>query len=194
MFQSNRDASYAGRAFVKEISKRLLWIQQVFIQLLSDPKSKQLARESCCLGLAACRSLISSSYEKDGVREDACEELNIRLLRAFGQTTKYAGSVYMETQAQASARRATERGTAPPGNDLMEAFGIENEIGGASGISEASLGAYREMAAASVSLGRHDILYSLLILSVSHPCWFADGTRDRYRLDFSRVFAFRFCM
>ena len=115
----------------------------------------------------------------------ATMELNNRLLRAFGQTTNFAGSAFMETTAQASARRAAERGSAAAsqaGPDIMEAFGHEeNEVGGAAGISEAALGAYREMAAASASLGRHDVFYALMILSVSHPCWTSSGTRDRYR-------------
>lgn len=51
----------------------------------------------------------------------------------------------------------------------------DGEIGGASGISEASLGAYREKASAAMSLGRPDILYSLLMLSVSNPAWTSEG-------------------
>jgi len=166
---------------VPELSINLMKIQQTFIQLLSDPKSKQLARESCCLGLAACRSIAAVTYDEKGSNEDSSEELNKRLLKAFGQTTKYAGSAYMETPAQAAARRAADQGDTQTSPDLMEAFGVASEVGGASGISEASLGAYREMAAASVSLGRHDILYSLLILSVSHPCWFTSRSKDIYR-------------
>jgi proteasome component ECM29 len=48
-------------------------------------------------------------------------------------------------------------------------------------MSEAALGAYREMAAASVALGRHDIFYGLLALSVTHSCWQDEERRSRYR-------------
>jgi proteasome component ECM29 len=65
-------------------------------------------------------------------------------------------------------------------DSIEEATG---EVGGASGISEAALGAYRVMASASVSLGRHDVLYALLILSVSHTYWFTAEARHRYRYD-----------
>ena len=176
--QVNTDALYANRALVKEIKLRMASVQQVFIQLLADPKIKQLSRESCCLGLAACRGIAGVGQSQ----ATSSDELNYRLLRAFGQTTNFGGSAYMETPAQAAQRRANETGTnAEIGSVLMEQFGIESEFGGASGMSEAALGAYREMAAASVSLGRHDILYALLILSVSHSCWFAPGMIDRYR-------------
>jgi proteasome component ECM29 len=181
----NNDASYANRALVVEIKRRLPLVQQVFILLLSDPKTKHLSRESCCLGLAACRG-IAGVGEAQTTMSD---ELNHRLLRAFGQTTNFGGSAMMETQAQAAHRRAAERaaesGTNPENgsNNLMEAFGVESEVGGVSGLSEAALGAYREMAAASVSLGRHDILYALLILSVSHACWFSPDMKDLYRYE-----------
>lgn len=85
----------------------------------------------------------------------------------------------METPAQAAERRARESGsTNPTTNDFMEG---DEGAGGAAGLSEASLGAYREMAAASVALGRHDVLYGLLMLSVSHPCWSDSTFRDNYR-------------
>lgn len=179
----NGDPLYGERALVKELLARLGAVQQVFIQLLSDPKSKHLSRESACLGLAACRGVVGAVESLDGQSQSASAELNDRLLRAFGHTTNYGGSALMETSAQASERRAAEQGTdaAGAGPELLEVFGFESEVGGASGLSEAALGAYREMAAASVSLGRHDILYALLILSVSHPCWLSEGTRDRYR-------------
>jgi proteasome component ECM29 len=57
----------------------------------------------------------------------------------------------------------------------------EDDVGGAAGMSEAALGAYREMAAASVALGRHDVFYGLLVLSVSHSCWSGEDMRDLYR-------------
>jgi len=87
----------------------------------------------------------------------------------------------METTAQAAERRASDRADetdAPPDPTLMERFGVE--VGGASGMSESALGAYREMAAATVALGRPDILYTLLMLSVSHIIWFTEGSRERY--------------
>jgi len=166
----------ARRELASELIDGLEYVQQAFIQLLSDPKSKQLARESCCRGLAACRGLTVSddaSLSNDGYGD----KLNERLMRAFGQTTVHAGSAYMETSAQAAHRRANERGDSVS----LEPFGAEEEVGGTSGMSEAALGAYREMAAASVSLGRPDVLYYLLIMSTSHPCWLSEGLRDRYR-------------
>lgn len=36
------------------------------------------------------------------------------------------------------------------------------------------------MASAAVNLGRHDVLYALLLLSVSHPVWFSSETRIKY--------------
>jgi proteasome component ECM29 len=89
-----------------------------------------------------------------------------------------------ETNIQAAQRRAaaaveaSNRSSSGPG--IMEQFGVESEVGGAAGMGEASLGAYREMAAASISLGQPEMLYALLILSVSHTAWFEEGTRDRY--------------
>jgi len=88
----------------------------------------------------------------------------------------------IETQEQAAERRSTEgRGSNETPNDFMEAFGFETtEVGGAAGMNEATLGAYREMAGAAFALGRQDILYALLILSVSHPCWFSEDRRSAY--------------
>ena len=57
---------------------------------------------------------------------------------------------------------------------------MESEVGGAAGMGEAALGAYREMAAASIALGRPDVLYALLILSISHNSWFVGSTREKY--------------
>lgn len=85
----------------------------------------------------------------------------------------------IETQTQAEARRDAE------GVRTNEASGdtafLDGEVGGASGIGEAALGAYREMASASVSLGRHDVLYALLMLSVSHPYWLSTTAQQRYK-------------
>jgi proteasome component ECM29 len=157
-------------------------IQSIFLGLLSDPKSKHLARESCCLGLAACHGIVKALNHTSTAGETA-KVLNHKLLRAFGQTTNYGGSLYQESSAQAAQRRATERSESnntDPTPDVMEALGAETEVGGAANMGEAALGAYREMAAACVALGRPDILYDLLILSVSNPVWFMTGTRERY--------------
>lgn len=62
----------------------------------------------------------------------------------------------------------------------MEDSRTEAEVGGTSGMSEAALGAYREMASAAVSLGRPDVLYALFLLSVTHPIWFSKDGRERY--------------
>lgn len=152
------------RAMVKQVSKRINLFQDSFIKLLSDPKSKQLSRESCCRGLAACRGLAHTVGDDGGI-------LNERLLKAFGQTA-YGGSAMIETESQARERR-NER-------DGADADFPETEIGGAAGITESALGAFREMAAAAISLGRPDTVYSLLILSTSHSAWLAQGNRDKY--------------
>lgn len=182
-------------------------MQDVFISLLSHPKTKHLSRESCSLGLAACRGLTSDGASNHEELSDAgsgtkcsVEELNHRLLRAFGQTTKYGGSAYQETREQAELRRASnpsETGS----QSVMERFGEENQIGGASGIAESALNSYKEMAAgtlactielqtlcwtqiivivAAVSLGRADVLYALLLLSVSHEVWFSATNKYKY--------------
>lgn len=78
-----------------------------------------------------------------------------------------------ETAEQAAERRRAEASaSADSTNDAPMA---DAEVGGASGIGEASLGAYREMAAAAMSLGRPDILYALLMLSVSNAAWTSEG-------------------
>lgn len=87
-----------------------------------------------------------------------------------------------ETREQAAQRRAASAASI---ESIQEIEAEEQtgsiEVGGASGIGEAALGAYREMASACVALGRHDVLYALLILSISHPYWFAEDNKDRYR-------------
>ena len=175
---------YAHRSLVRELCEHLGEVQNAFVALLADPKSKHLSRESCCLGLAACRSLadISGVDEKS---TNSSNDLNEKLLRAFGQTTNYGGSAMMETREQAAERRLAQ-GVNREGNTegntdtVMEPLGTEAEVGGASGLGEAALGAYREMAAAAVSLGRPDVLYALLMLSVSHPVWSTSASRDDY--------------
>jgi proteasome component ECM29 len=174
------DANALTRPLVSSLLFHLSEIQQAFLTLLSDPKGKQFSRESSCIGLAACRGLIghNDSCLSDANSKQSVLDLNNRLLRAFGQTTYYGGSAMMETEAQAAARRATE-GRNQNTDETLEPS--QNEVGGASGIGEAALGAYREMASASVSLGRHDIMYGLLFLSLSHPYWLTSEARSRYR-------------
>ena len=170
------DGYYSKRPLVVEIKRHMQEVQSLFISLLSDPKSRHLSRESCCLGLSACRGLT-----KAGAGDNfSTEELNHRLCSAFGQTTNHGQSAYQETPEQAAQRRAAERGSS--GATIMEPFGEENfaEVGGASGVSESALNSYKEMAEAAVALGRIDILYALLILSVSHEAWFTPENKHRY--------------
>lgn len=159
---------------MQELSRNLDEFQNCFISILADTKSKHLCRESCCLGLAACWSLAKLS--------NCGDEVNAKLLRAFGQTTNFGTSAMQETQDQANRRRI-EEGTTNDGDNagsVAEVASFETEVGGASGMSEAALGALREMAAAAVSLGRPDILYALFMLSVTHPAWFSKDGRERY--------------
>ncbi len=130
-----------------------------------------MSRESCCLGLAACNKIVVASES---------DELKGRLLRSFGSTTNHGGSAMQETAEQAAQRRQAEGANGANGTDNFDTTaGID--VGGAGGVSEASLGAYREMAAAAVASGRPDILYSMLILSVSHSIWFStEKRRDAY--------------
>lgn len=169
---------FARRSLVQSLSRHLEEVQSAFLSLLSDPKGKQFSRESSCLGLAACRGVAHRISGTEPNFGPSADELNYRLLRAFGQTTKYEGSAMIESQAQAAARRAAD-GTRTDGEsvDAVES----GEVGGASGIGEAALGAYREMASACVSLGRHDIMYALLFLSISHSYWLTADARHRYR-------------
>ena len=169
----------ADRSLVHSLKSHLEEVQSAFISLLSYPKSSQFSRESCCLGLAACRGLLKGDPESGA--EQASDELNHRLLRAFGQTTNFGRSAMMETNAQATVRREREGRAESGAGDANAVEAPESEVGGASGMGEAALGAYREMASASVSLGRHDILYALLLLSVSHSFWSTAEARYRYR-------------
>lgn len=164
--------------FVLFLLCHLKEVQQLFLTVLADPKGKQFSRESSCLGLTACRGLVASMDFSETSSNQVVDDLNHRLLRAFGQTTNYGGSAMMETEAQAAARRATE-GVQDAGDILSDAGRME--VGGASGIGEAALGAYREMASASVALGRQDIMYGLLFLSLSHPYWLSSKAKHRYR-------------
>ena len=87
----------------------------------------------------------------------------------------------METQNQHS-QRMRENNTQDNASaaSLTETFGMETEVGGTAGMGEAALGAYREMANAAVMLDRPDILYSLMLLSVSLPVWSMSEYRVKY--------------
>jgi len=172
----------AKRPLVVEVIQRLAEIQTAFIKLLADPKSKQLSRESCCIGLAACQGIAQAVARTDvASKKRLSNELNDSLLRAFGQTTNFGGSAMMETSAQnAERRQQNNQESSSDVPSITEPFGIETEVGGAAGLGEAALGAYREMAAAALALGRSDVLYALFLLSISHPVWFTPGPRDRY--------------
>lgn len=144
-----------------------------FLSLLADPKSKQLTRESCCIGLAACHGFsVANSMGLNRNNSDETRKLNERLLRAFGETKAHGGSALMESRNQ-HTQRVSETNNQDQGaaTSIMENFGMETEVGGAAGMGEAALGAYREMANAAVMLERPDILYSLMLLSVNLPIW-----------------------
>jgi proteasome component ECM29 len=178
-FQLHLNQSYETRAIVRCLLKHLEEIQGIFVTMLAYPKCRQLTRECCCLGLAACRGLLQATH--NNLLDESV--IHQKLLTAFGQTTSYGGSAMMETSAQAAARRATNNNTSTSeqsSNTIMEQFGDEPDVGGVAGMGEAVLGAYREMAAASVSLGRQDILYALLMLSVSHVYWSTGNARHLY--------------
>lgn len=180
--KANSDKEHAKRILVVEVTQHIAETQTAFIKLLADPKSKQLSRESCCIGLAACQGIAQAISRTDMANDmKLSDELNDSLLRAFGQTTNFGGSAMMETASQNAERRRRnnpESGTDAP--SITEPFGIDTEVGGAAGLGEAALGAYREMAAAALALGRSDVLYALFLLSISHPVWFTSGRRDRY--------------
>ena len=143
-------------------------IQDCFLFLLTDSKSNQLSRESCCLGLAACNKIVVASQS---------EELKGRLLRSFGSTTNHGSSAMQETAGQAAQRRRADGASDTNTTEITPGI----DVGGAGGVSEAALGAYREMASAAIASGRPDILYSMLILSVSHTIWFStEKRRDAY--------------
>jgi hypothetical protein len=84
----NKDPVYANRPIVRTLLKHLDKIQALFIQLLVDPKTKHLSRESCCLGLAACRGLAKASDNASAAEAgDAVSDMNHRVLRAFGSVS-----------------------------------------------------------------------------------------------------------
>jgi hypothetical protein len=103
--------------------------------------------------------------------EDA---MTARLLKAFGQTQNFGVSAYMETREQAAQRRSETSAVPEVQADR------ESGVGSVAGMNEASLRAYREAASACVELGRYDLLYSLLFLSVSHPYWLLPENRYKY--------------
>jgi len=183
----NYNIALVGRALAVEIIKALPDIQVAFLTILSDPKCKQFSRESCCLGLAACQGLANaiSNSNQYSVEDDTSlkDSLNDRLLRAFGQTTNRGNSAMIESREQHEERLGQERRENNDGQRSADAEVIDREaiqVGGVAGLGEAALGAYREMAAAAVSLGRSDVLYALLILSISHPCWKTLDSQDKY--------------
>lgn len=84
----NTDPSYENRPLVRTLLKHLDKVQALFIQLLVDPKTKHLSRESCCLGLAACRGLAKASdNSRSSETGDAVSDMNLRVLRAFGSVS-----------------------------------------------------------------------------------------------------------
>jgi len=185
----NRNILLIDRALVQELISKLSEIQAAFLSILADPKCKQLARESCCLGLAACQGLANAISINTTSRgsEDVIslrESLNDHLLRAFGQTTNREKSAMMESREQNEERLRQERrenSAEEASSNAPDGFDVDvTEVGGAAGLGEAALGAYREMAAAAVALGRSDVLYTLLFLSVSHPVWKTRNSLDKY--------------
>ena len=178
------------RHFVAEVNKQLPDLQAAFITLLAFPKNKQLGRESCVLGLAACHGLatgMNSSDSSDALGGNQASALNERLLNAFGTTTNYGGSAYQESAAENRERlrrenRDGDAGGAGAAASLMEDFGMEPvaDVGGAAGMSEAALGSYREMASAAIAIGRPDVLYSLMLLSTNLPIWSTPEYRHKY--------------
>ena len=79
------------------------------------------------------------------------------------KTSNFGQSAMMESREQAQERRSQESGNS---TDLSQ-----TEVGGTAGMGESVLGAYREMASASVAVNRPDVLYTLMILSTNHPVW-----------------------
>ncbi len=166
------------RGLAQEVFRQLVEIQATFLSLLADPKSKQLTRESCCIGLAALHgfsiacsgeSIFNVSRQITNYHET--KVLNERLLRAFGESKHHGGSAFMETRNQHAQRIRSNDREEHDAISMAENFGMETEIGGTAGMGEAALGAYREMANAVVTLDRPDILYTLMLLSVSLPIW-----------------------
>jgi len=185
----NNNIAHIKRALSRVVISKLSEIQAAFLSILADPKCKQLARESCCLGLAACQGLANSVSKDENSSSSTCgtslkDSLNDQLLRAFGQTTNRGQSAMMESREQNELRLRQERrenSAHDVASNVMEGFDNDViEVGGAAGLGEAALGAYREMAAAAVALGRSDVLHTLLFLSISHPVWKTLDSQDKY--------------
>lgn len=180
----NKNPHCASRHFISEVSQQLPDIQATFIKLLAYPKNKQLGRESCVLGLAACHGLATGT----GSCSNQADALSERLLNAFGTTTNYGGSAYQESTSENRERLRRENRDGNTGSSgaaaasLMEDFGMEPvaDVGGAAGMSEAALGSYREMASAAIAIGRPDVLYSLMLLSTNLPIWSSPEFRYKY--------------
>ncbi len=151
------------------IGSNIQEIQGLFVKSLSDPKSKHLSRECACLGLATCRGLTKSTATSD--------ESHRRVLVAFGQTTNHGGSLMMETREQEAERHAANTGNSAVNGSRSSA----PTEGGAAGISEAALGAYREMANAAAAVdGDPDLLYYLICLSATHTVWSTEPYKSNY--------------
>lgn len=185
----NNNIAHIKRALSRVVISRLSEIQAAFLSVLADPKCKQLARESCCLGLAACQGIANSVSKDESSPSSKCgtslkDSLNDQLLRAFGQTTNRGQSAMIESREQNESRLREERrenSAQDVPSNVIEGFDNDViEVGGAGGLSEAELGAYREMAAAAVALGRSDVLHTLLFLSISHPVWKTLDSQDKY--------------
>ena len=95
--------------FVKLIKEMLEVIQAKFVTGLKDDKGKQLSRECCCRGLAACFGF--SKVAGGSV------EVSSSLLKAFGQTTNHGGSAMMETREQEAMRRVQNAETEAEGRE-----------------------------------------------------------------------------
>ena len=176
-----------------DVGELLGVFQSRFVKALADPKGKQLSRECACRGLAACYGLAKA--RGGGVGGD---EMNEKLLRAFGQTTNHGGSAMMESRVQEVERRAANAEARTGGGmenallNAMEEHGSMTSEGGQAGVSEAALGAYREMAAAAVELGggggageeggseEKNLLYYLMCLSTTHTVWELEGNKVKY--------------
>ena len=125
-----------------------------------------------CVSWSGCGN--EDIIEVNGVLQNQIELLNDSLLKAFG-TTNHGGLLMHETETQAAQRRSEAEGS----NDTNIQYTLD--VGGVAGMSEATLGAYREMASAALSLGQVDVLYLLMILLTNHPVWLLSDVQDRHR-------------
>ena len=186
----------SSSSFVNDVWSMLLTFQTNFVKALADPKSKQLSRECACRGLAACYGF---SKVFDCGKSESSVEMNEQLLRAFGQTTNHGGSAFMETREQEMERRMANEAAAANSSggrgglastSHAEGYGNSASEGGQAGVSEAALGAYREMAAAAVEVqkggyegdnaGGRNLLYYLICLSTTHVVWSWEENKSKY--------------